>query len=158
MEKETKKQQEDNVLEKFGTAYIKIPRLFFKPLYDGSKRERQQASLYLYLFVNCAYTKTQAWMDGKPYILQKGEWIGTMQELAGMTGMNYDQVRYNLKKLGSEKRIKTDRLMRGMRITVYGYASYTGVNQEKKKKETPEERAKREYYEMIEKIKNGRYI
>lgn len=160
MKKETDKKLENNALDKFGNAFLKTPRSLLLELFHGSQEKRQAAKLLLCLFYSCSYTETTVEWNGRVYPRPKGVWIGTRQQLADDMGMTIRCLRRILVNLEKDGRISITQIFRGISITVHGYAAFTDApaSAPKAPKETPEERAKREYYEMIEKINAGRYV
>jgi len=150
------KQDPTNVFEKLGHAFIKIPRRIMSPLFYGTVNDRKLAMLYLTLFYHCAFKEETVTFAKKFVRCQKGQWIGSMEQLAELTASKRDHVRYLLEKLNKDKRICVEKIFRGMRITVLGYAEFTESGG-KEKTETPEERIAREYCEMIDKLNKGRY-
>jgi len=146
-----------NALEELGYAFIKIPRRLSWQLFHGPEDDRQIARIYLALFCSCAYQDGPFTLGGKLLRRQKGQWIGTIEQLVEMTSVSRHRIRVALEKLNEDKWVRIEHIFRGLRVTVISYAEFTGT-EGKAKAETPEERTAREYCEMIDKLNRGTYV
>jgi DNA-binding transcriptional regulator YhcF (GntR family) len=146
--------KEKKALTSWGKAYIKIPRNLIISLIKGNKENRQFIFLHLVLMTLCNYGESSIYRNGKEMICKRGEYIGSLRQLAKDTGIPATTVRRLLDKLVAQNWIEVTPISKGIRVYLYGYDSFTrsSSSQEGKKKvKTPEEA----YAEHIERLNRG---
>jgi DNA-binding MarR family transcriptional regulator len=130
--------KEKFVLNAWGKSFIKLPRrLVFSKLCSSGK-ERNLNALHLTLLCICYYSDGEVIVNGEVIICRRGEWIGTLSELASFTGMSRPTVQRLLKTLSERNLIETTRMKQGMRIYLYGYDEFTRCGKKAEKEKKPE--------------------
>ena len=71
-EKGEKKTQTDKILNYFGKAYLRIPRIILNWLFAADKNEQVLGRLYCTLFVHCYYTDGIVKIRGQEFVEVKG--------------------------------------------------------------------------------------
>lgn len=104
-----------------GLRYVKIPRYTLNLLRDPSTR--QMGQLHLLLFDVCYFADGYAKLNRRIVPCKRGEYVGTQQQLADLSGINYGSINRLIRKLEALHLISVTKIQGGSLIKVHGYTS-----------------------------------
>lgn len=112
---------EKQAIDLMGLPYVKIPRYTL----DLLKRPatRQLGQLHLLLFDICFFADGYASLNGRKVPCKRGEYVGTQQQLADLSGINIGSVNRLIRKLEAMNLISVTKIQGGSLIKVHGYTS-----------------------------------
>ncbi len=99
-----------------GLPYVKIPRYTLNLL--KCPATRQLGQLHILLFDICFFADGYAKLNGRKVPCKRGEYVGTQQELADLSGINIGSI-----KLEALHLISVSKIQGGSLIKVHGYTS-----------------------------------
>ncbi|WP_321571458.1 hypothetical protein [Parabacteroides goldsteinii] len=103
-------------IDLMGLPYVKIPRYTLNLL--KCPATRQLGQLHILLFDICFFADGYAKLNGRKVPCKRGEYVGTQQELADLSGINIGSI--NLEALHL---ISVSKIQGGSLIKVHGYTS-----------------------------------
>lgn len=141
--KDFKSIDEEHAMELMGLQYVKIPRYTLKLIKKPATRQLGQ--LHLLLFDICFFADGYAELNGRKVACKRGEYVGTQQELADLSGISIGSINRLIRKLEALHLISVFKIQGGSLIKVHGYTTLTAASAVKgsplpeKTKENPEE-------------------
>lgn len=112
---------EKQAIDLMGLPYVKIPRYTLDLL--KSPTTRQLGQLHLLLFDICFFADGYACLNGRKVPCKRGEYVGTQQQLADLSGINIGSVNRLIRKLEAMNLISVTKIQGGSLIKVHGYTS-----------------------------------
>ncbi|WP_304248521.1 helix-turn-helix domain-containing protein [Parabacteroides gordonii] len=112
---------EKQAIDLMGLPYVKIPRYTLDLL--KSPATRQLGQLHLLLFDICFFVDGYACLNGRKVPCKRGEYVGTQQQLADLSGINIGSVNRLIRKLEAMNLISVTKIQGGSLIKVHGYTS-----------------------------------
>lgn len=120
---------EKQAMDIIGVPYVKIPRYTLDLIkHPGT---RQLGQLHLLLFDICFFTDGYATLNGQKVPCKRGEYVGTQQQLANLSGINIGSINRLIRKLEAMHLISVFKIQGGSLIKVHGYATLTAAAEPK---------------------------
>lgn len=126
-------------IDLMGLPYVKIPRYTLSLL--KCPATRQLGQLHLLLFDICFFADGYAKLNGRKVPCKRGEYVGTQQELADLSGINIGSINRLVRKLEALHLISVTKIQGGSLIKVHGYTSLIAAPEAKDA--SPKENEKR---------------
>lgn len=108
-------------IDLMGLPYVKIPRYTLDLL--KCPATRQLGQLHLLLFDICFFADGYTDLNGRKVPCKRGEYVGTQQELADLSGINIGSINRLIRKLEALHLISVTKIQGGSLIKVHGYTS-----------------------------------
>ena len=108
-------------IDLMGLPYVKIPRYTLDLL--NCPAPRQLGHLHLLLFDICFFADGYTDLNGRKVPCKRGEYVGTQQELADLSGINIGSINRLIRKLEALHLISVTKIQGGSLIKVHGYTS-----------------------------------
>lgn len=108
-------------IDLMGLPYVKIPRYTLDLL--KCPATRQLGQLHLLLFDICFFADGYTDLNGRKVPCKRGEYVGTQQELADLSGINIGSISRLIRKLEALHLISVTKIQGGSLIKVHGYTS-----------------------------------
>ncbi|WFE84256.1 MULTISPECIES: helix-turn-helix domain-containing protein [Parabacteroides] len=121
---------ENQAIDLMGLSYVKIPRYTLNLIKNPATRQLGQ--LHLLLFDICFFADGCANLNGRKVPCKRGEYVGTQQQLADMSGINIGSINRLIRKLEAMHLISVTKIQGGSLIKVHGYTSLIDVPEVKK--------------------------
>lgn len=112
-------------IDLMGLPYVKIPRYTLDLL--KCPATRQLGQLHLLLFDICFFADGYTDLNGRKVPCKRGEYVGTQQELADLSGINIGSINRLIRKLEALHLISVTKIQGGSLIKVHGYTSLIAV-------------------------------
>ena len=106
-------------IDLMGLPYVKIPRYTLDLL--KCPATRQLGQLHLLLFDICFFADGYTDLNGRKVPCKRGEYVGTQQELADLSGINIGSINRLIRKLEALHLISVTKIQGGSLIKVHGY-------------------------------------
>lgn len=104
-----------------GLPYVKIPRFTLKLIERPATR--QLGHLHITLFDVCFFKDGYVEMKGRKVPCKRGEYIGTQQQLADLSGISIGSINRLLRRLEAIHLISVTKIQGGSLIKVHGYTT-----------------------------------
>ena len=108
-------------IDLMGLPYVKSPRYTLNLL--KCPATRQLGQLHILLFDICFFADGYAKLNGRKVPCKRGEYVGTQQELADLSGINIGSINRLIRKLEALHLISVSKIQGGSLIKVHGYTS-----------------------------------
>lgn len=122
---EFKSVNEELAIDLMGLPFVKISRFTLRLM--RCPATRQLGQLHLTLFDVCFFTDGYAKIKDRKVPCKRGEYVGTQQQLADLSGINIGSINRLIRKLETMKLITVTKIEGGSRIKVHGYDTLTAA-------------------------------
>lgn len=116
---------EKQAIDMMGLPYVKIPRYTLDLMKNPATRQLGQ--LHLLLFDVCFFADGCAKLNGQKVPCKRGEYVGTQQQLADLSGISIGSINRLIRKLEAMHLISVTKIQGGSLIKVHGYTSLIGA-------------------------------